>query len=166
LSLGASLLEALQSIPENLKNLGGTILDPFGVQVGDVSDAEESAEELDVDAGIFVTMRNFFHNSTASAIAYLLFVLLYVPCVVAVSTAWKEVGMALTVLQMIYSTVLGWSLATVTFQLLEGHSWAWILFSVLLLIGTVSGIILYARRTGKFDGKTDSRPLVKRAPSY
>jgi ferrous iron transport protein B len=151
-SLSAALLEALGTIPENLKGLGETLTDPLGINVGEVQANEASASELDVDAGLFATMRAFFHNSTAAAIAYLLFVLLYIPCLVAVSATWKEVGPALTVLQMYYATILGWTLSTATYQILEGGSMGWIVFSAALLAASIVGIVLYAKKTGRFAG--------------
>lgn len=151
-SLKTSLLEAVTTIPDNLLGLSGTLLDPLGIGVGDVEGGDETASELEVDEGLFATMRSFFHNSNASAIAYLLFILLYIPCVVAVSAAWKEVGAALTVLQMTYATILGWCLSTTVYQVMEGGSIGWIIFSALLLVVSVIGIVLYARRTGSFEG--------------
>ena len=151
-SLSASLLEAVKTIPDNLIGLTETFLDPLGIGVGEVQDNDDSASELDVDASLFATMRAFFHNSTAAAAAYLLFILLYIPCVVAVSATWKEVGPALTLMQMFYATALGWSLSTTLYQVLEGGSMGWIVFSALLLVGSVSLIVGYARRTGRFNG--------------
>lgn len=151
-SLGSSLLSAVKTIPTNLKALGGTLLDPLGIRVGEVQANQESAEGLAVDESLFATMRAFFHNSTASAISYLLFILLYIPCVVAVSAIWKEVGRDLTLLQMLFSTVLGWSLATITFQVLEGGSLGWIASSIGILLTTILFIVWYARRSGRFEG--------------
>jgi len=151
-SLLSALKEALETIPENLKGLTGTFTDPLGIAVGEVQADDESACELDVDSSLFATMRAFFHHSNAAAIAYLLFVLLYVPCVVAVSATWKEVGAALTLLQMFYATVLGWSLATIAYQSLEGGLSGWIAFAVILLVLSILAIVQYARKTGKFAG--------------
>jgi len=151
-SLSTSLQEALGTIPANLKGLGGTLLDPLGISVGEVQGNDESASELAVDSGLFATMRRFFHDSTAAAIAYLLFILLYIPCVVAVSATWKEVGPALTLLQMYYSTILGWCLATTVYQVMEGGSVRWIIGSAIILVVSVFGIVTFARRTGRFAG--------------
>ncbi len=151
--LSRGLLEAVKTIPANLTGLGGTFLDPLGINVGSVEANEESAEGLAVDVSLFDTMRKFFHNSKAAAFAYLLFILLYVPCFVAVSASWKEVGSVLTWLQMLYSTVLGWTLATLTYQILEGHSMFWIVSAIGILIFSISAIIGFARRSGHFDGK-------------
>jgi len=148
-----SIGEAFVSIPQNLAGLTETLTDPLGIAVGDVADEEKSAGELDVDAGLFATMRGFFNNSSAAAIAYLLFVLLYIPCVVAVSASWKEVGAAITLLQMYFATVLGWSLSTITFQVLEGHSTEWILASVIILLVSVIGILVYAVKSRSFEDK-------------
>jgi ferrous iron transport protein B len=151
-SLGNAFVEAVGTIPENLKNLASTFTDPLGIRVGAVDNNPQSAGELEVEESLFATMRTFFHHSSAAAGAYLLFVLLYIPCVVAVSATWKEVGPALTILQMYYATALGWCLSTIVYQSLEGGSAGWIIFASGLLAASVTSIVLYARRTGRFAG--------------
>jgi ferrous iron transport protein B len=61
-------------------------------------------------------LREAFHNNKASAFAFLLFVLLYMPCIAAVSVSVKEIGLGLGVLQIVYSTVLAWSVAAIFYQ--------------------------------------------------
>lgn len=141
----SAMLSALWSIPKNLQSLGSSLLDPLGIRAN-------SEETLEVDSQIFVTMRKYFHESRAAAIAYLIFVLLYVPCVVALSAAWKEVGGVLTFLQLFYSTALGWCLATFVYQALEGGSVPWMISSILLLMGIIFVILFYARQTKRFIG--------------
>jgi ferrous iron transport protein B len=150
--LGIALFEAVKTIPANLSGLSETLLDPLGIGVGAVDNADESAAELEVEAGLFATMRAFFHNSKVAAAAYLLFVLLYIPCVVAVSATWKEVGATLTLMQMYYATILGWSLSTILYQSLEGGSMGWIAFAIALLTASIASIVWYARRSGRFVG--------------
>jgi len=95
-------------------------------------------------------MQEAFNNSSAAAFAFLLFVLLYVPCVAAVSAAAREVGFALVILQALYSTVLGWCLAVLFYQLAEGHSLPSIATAAVLLPVTVFAVVLYARKSGRF----------------
>ncbi|MCL2260586.1 MAG: ferrous iron transport protein B [Fibromonadales bacterium] len=95
-------------------------------------------------------MQEAFNNSSAAAFAFLLFVLLYVPCVAAVSAAAREVGFALVILQALYSTILGWCLAVLFYQIAEGNSLPSIVTAAVLLPVTVLGVVLYARKSGRF----------------
>jgi len=105
---------------------------------------------VDVSMETLEPMLSAFNNSSAAGFAFLLFVLLYVPCVPAVGAAAKEVGFALVILQALYSTVLGWCLAVLFYQIVEGHSLPSIITAAVLLPMTVLGMVLYARRSGRF----------------
>ena len=132
--------EAFSTIPENLVGIGESMLDPFGMNVGEVADSEVASEDLGVDHGIFGSMKKFFGTSVA-AMAYLIFVLLYVPCFVAVSASWKEIGKNLALLQAGYSTLLAWTLAVLWFQVFEGGSVFWIGVSVVSLLVGIGAVI-------------------------
>ncbi|MGF1766107.1 Fe(2+) transporter permease subunit FeoB [Enterovibrio makurazakiensis] len=84
----ASLQTALQTIPENL--LGLNFSDPLGLDVGDLPDQQAVAEEQDVDLSIFANLSVNF--TAASAFAYLVFILLYTPCVAAMGAYVREFG--------------------------------------------------------------------------
>jgi len=141
-SLTEQFGEAFASIADNAKKLGEKITDPLGI--GDSEIVNESAS-------MFEQMQKAFNNSPAAAFAFLIFVLLYVPCVSAVSVAVREVGYALVILQSIYSTILGWCLAVICYQAIEGHSLIFIATAVVVLFATVFGVILYAKRSGRFN---------------
>jgi ferrous iron transport protein B len=139
MTIGQKLVDACKTIPENIIGLGGEISDPLGA-----SDAERGDESL------FSNMRSAFHDSDAAAFAFLLFILLYVPCIAAVSAAVREVGAVLVALQAAYSTVLGWSLATIFYQSLEGGSIFYIGLAAIVLVSFVSLVLWYARFSGRF----------------
>ncbi len=80
-----------------------------------------------------------------AAFAYLLFVLLYVPCLVAVSAAYKEMGWKLTLFQAYYSTMLAWVNATLFYQITAGHSAGLIVGAIALFAGSIAAIFLYAK---------------------
>ncbi|OQY32121.1 MAG: ferrous iron transport protein B [Spirochaetaceae bacterium 4572_59] len=69
-------------------------------------------------AGLSV-LKSYF--SPAAAYAYLLFILLYMPCVAAVSAAMKEISVSFGLLQALYLTVVAWIVSTLFYQLVEGH---------------------------------------------
>ena len=87
--LMASLEEAVMSIPDNLAGLSYS--DPLGIEVGDLTDSQAVAEEQDVDASIFGNLKGYFVSGNA-AFAYLIFILLYTPCVAAMGAYVREFG--------------------------------------------------------------------------
>ncbi|WP_099609702.1 Fe(2+) transporter permease subunit FeoB [Vibrio coralliilyticus] len=88
-NLMASLEEAVMSIPENLAGLSYS--DPLGIEVGDLTDSSTVAEEQEVDASIFGNLNQYFVSGHA-AFAYLIFILLYTPCVAAMGAYVREFG--------------------------------------------------------------------------
>ncbi|MCE0494562.1 Fe(2+) transporter permease subunit FeoB [Vibrio salinus] len=88
-NLFGSLKEAVMSIPENLVGLSFT--DPLGLEVGDVKDQNVAAEEQGVDSSIFSNIQMNFVSGGA-AFSYLIFILLYTPCVAAMGAYVREFG--------------------------------------------------------------------------
>jgi ferrous iron transport protein B len=87
----AGLGEAVMSIPENLSGIGDFLLDPLGLNIGDVDTIDAAAEEQGVSTDTFGAMGARFDGS-AGAFAYLLFILLYTPCVAALGAIVREIG--------------------------------------------------------------------------
>lgn len=147
--LWGSLGEAVLSIPENLAGAfdPAVLTDPLGTNIGDVSDSSAVAEEMEIEDSIFGEMRSRFAGGPAAAFAYLLFILLYVPCLVAVAAMYKEIGLAYTVFQMTYSTVLAWVVATLFFQITVGHSILFIAEALILLAILIGSINYYGKKT-------------------
>jgi ferrous iron transport protein B len=56
----------------------------------------------------------------------MLFILIYFPCLAALGVVVREIGMKLAIIQMVYLTILGWIVAVLFYQLVEGHSPLWI----------------------------------------
>lgn len=164
--LWTPLGEAFSSIPTNLLALQETLLDPLGLNVGDVETNEAAAEQLAVSNSVFSSMRKQFgtdDKGRAAAFAYLLFVLLYVPCLVAVSAAWKEIGTKLSLIQVYYSTMLAWVLATLYYQVREGDSMFWIMFATSFGLISIWAIVLYAQKSNVFlsESKTEAFESAK-----
>lgn len=114
-SIGAITSEALGSIGENFAGLTSAFTDPMGLHVDDLSNQEEAAESQGVSLGTIATIRTLF-GSASAAFAYLLMVLLYVPCVAAVGAIYREVGGRWTVFTVAWTTALGYSAATIFYQ--------------------------------------------------
>lgn len=143
--------EAFGSIPANLGDLFhvAAFLDPLGLNVGDVSDETTVSEDLELEPTVFKEMRKRFSGGPNAAFAYLLFVLLYVPCLVAVAAAFKEVGWKYTLFQAYYSTMLAWVVATLYYQITTAHNGLLITAALALFAISVGGILLVSRRTAE-----------------
>ena len=115
-SLSAALSEAVSTIPDNLAGLADSLTDPLGLNIGDTSDAETAASEQDVSAGIFGAMGHLF-DGKIGAIAYMLFILMYFPCVAAMAAIYREVNMRWTLFVASWTTGLAYISATSFYQL-------------------------------------------------
>ena len=70
-------------------------------------------------------LRRHFPKGFHQAFAYLLFILLYVPCVGATAVVFKEIGKFYGAVFIGYLTVLGWSVATMYYAVTVSHSPFW-----------------------------------------
>jgi ferrous iron transport protein B len=151
-SLGGAFTEALATIPDNLSGVGGSLLDPLGISVGDVSDSGAFAEEQEIGSTIFGSMFTLF-DGTAGAFAYLVFILLYFPCVAAIAAVYRETNLAWTLFAGAWTTGLAWIFAVLAYQIgtFSAHpasSVAWIAGMAAVLAGTVG--LMYAAGNGLF----------------
>lgn len=104
--------EALGSIPANLAGLAGSLLDPLGLS----SDSLQSvAADQGVGSGAFGAMVERFHGSVA-AFAYLLFILLYTPCVAAMGAMAREVGSRWALFVAAWTFGLAYGAAVIAYQ--------------------------------------------------
>ena len=138
-SLKSTVKEALVSVPANLVEVFTSIANPLGVRAA-IEESEDAGNE-----GAYKTMQAHFNLGNFQVLAYLLFILLYVPCLAAMGTAFRELGRFYGTLMMVFQTIIGWSLSVLFFQVTCGHSTAWIVTSVALLAGVVVSLILIGR---------------------
>ena len=113
--LGA-LGEAVASVPRNLGELGGALADPLGLDIGAVADPEAAAAEQDVALGTIAAMRALFHGEIG-AFSYLLFILLYMPCVATIGVIYKEIGAFWAAFSTGWSVIMAYSVAVVCYQI-------------------------------------------------
>ncbi len=85
----ASLQQAVGSIADNLTGLNFS--DPLGIEVGDLTDSASAAADQQVDAALFGNLHSHFSSGYA-AFSYLIFILLYTPCVAAMGAYVREFG--------------------------------------------------------------------------
>ncbi len=114
-NLMKAIIEACQTISENLLAVADNILDPLGLSVGDLSDLSTAAEEQDVTRGTFSAMQASF-DGAIGAFAYLLFILLYAPCVAATTAIYRETSAGWAVFVVFWTTGLAYLTATVFYQ--------------------------------------------------
>ncbi len=151
-SLLNSFKEAFLTIPENLKGVADSLLDPLGIGI-DVSNTDEAAEELEVDKGTFGAMATLFGTKVA-AFSYLLFVLLYFPCSAAIAAVYRETNLRWTLFAGFWTTFLAWCAATsfyqvATFSAHPGGSILWITLVAGLFSAVVAMLYLVGRKKGE-----------------
>ncbi|MEB3829192.1 Fe(2+) transporter permease subunit FeoB [Phormidium sp. CCY1219] len=135
---------AFATIPANLAEVPGALLDPLGLNVGEVQEIDIAAAEQNVSLGTFGEMNRRF-GSQASAFAYLLFVLLYAPCVSAIAAVYRETTARWTVFVVAWTTGLAYWVAVMYYQVatLPAHpvsSLLWIGGLLLVLGATFIGL--------------------------
>ncbi len=139
-SLSASLITALQTIPKNLKSVASSLLDPLGLSVVDnIADQGNAAKTQGVDTSTFGAMHKRF-DGKIGAFAYLLFILLYFPCVAATGAMYRETGKGWTLLGVSWSTGLAYATAVIFYQAatfsqhpMQSSLWIGILLSILAI---------------------------------
>jgi len=104
---GQALQEALQTVPDNLALLGERISDPLGLD----SAGRDARAAAVAEAPAFAELRARF-GTAEIAYAYLLFVLLYTPCIAALGALKAELGSR-------------WMLFSAGWTLLAAYSLAW-----------------------------------------
>jgi ferrous iron transport protein B len=150
--LKAGLLGALATVPANLADALGSWEDPMGLNVGDLTDTAALAESQAITTGTFGAMASRF-DGAAGAFAYLLFILLYAPCVAAIAAIYRETSPGWAVFAVLWTTGLGYIVATVFYQSAifardPTSSAAWIAGMLALFAVVVIGMRISAERGG------------------
>jgi ferrous iron transport protein B len=150
--LKAGLLGALATVPANLADALGSWEDPMGLNVGDLTDTAAVAESQEITTGTFGAMASRF-DGAAGAFAYLLFILLYAPCVAAIAAIYRETSPGWAVFTVLWTTGLGYIVATVFYQSAifardPTSSAAWIAGMLALFATVVIGMRISAERGG------------------
>ena len=113
---GTSLTDAVTSVPQNLGALGSTLLDPLGLSVNESETLEASALQNDVDINTVLAMQALF-DGKLGAFSYLLFLLLYVPCVATIGVILREIGGYWATFSVVWSVTIAYVLAVSVYQL-------------------------------------------------
>ena len=90
-------------------------------------------------------LRKHFPKGFHQAFAYLLFILLYVPCLGATAVVFKEIGKFYGAIFVTYLTVLGWSVATMYHAVTVSGSALWFAVGAGAVAVMFGGFGLYGR---------------------
>ncbi len=132
-SLWGGLQTAAATIPVNLQQAASTLTDPLGFGILE--------QEQVVEKTTFVAMQSRF-DGAIGAFAYLLFILMYFPCVAATGAMYREIGARWTALGVAWSTGMGYGAAVLFYQLASfnrhpGQSLFWVLLICTLFLTTL-----------------------------
>jgi ferrous iron transport protein B len=140
---------ALASVPANLAGLADLLADPLGLGAAGVGSVEAVTAAQDVGDATFGAMEARF-DGRIGAFAYLLFILLYVPCVATLGAIQREAGPRWTAFVAVWTTAVAYAAAVGFYQIatFARHpvgSTAW----SLVLIATFVAIVAAMRRLGQ-----------------
>ena len=150
--------EAFASIGTEFIALADTLTDPLGISIGDVSDAEAVAEEQEVQGSTLTNMASLFVSPFA-AFCYLVFLLLYAPCVAVLGAVNKEAGWRWTLLVFSWSTGLAYIAATVTYQI--GTFGTNPLFSTIWIGAMLLVLLIFISSLKRLSSKLTPKSLIQ-----
>lgn len=144
------IAESFAAIPAGFEGFADALKDPVGLQAtAEVSRSEDAAEELEVDSGTISVMAKYF-DGQVGAIAYLLFILIYAPCVAAIAAIYRETNLNWTIFSVGYLTLLAWLAGMFFYQIgtftrHPGSSAMWIGIGAALVIALITGLRIRGR---------------------
>lgn len=129
LDIGGAITEAFTTVGEGLVGVISSF-DLLGIGLI-AEDKDVISEEIGADTAVLQHIAA--HFTVFSAFAYLLFVLMYFPCLAVIGAARQEMGGYYAGVMAVYSTLLAWAVATLFYQVVEGHNFFYILLSFVIL---------------------------------
>ena len=128
----------------------------------ELSEDEKGALEegdLSETADIYANLRSYFHNPDKNGnpvdgfswqvFAFLIFILLYVPCLAAMGVVTREIGLGLAILMATVQTLLAWAVAVLLYQVPVGGNVTWIVAAIAVLVGTGIFLKLFGMKANK-----------------
>ena len=115
--------------------------------------------DLSETADIYANLRSYFHNPDKNGnpvdgfnwqvFAFLIFILLYVPCLAAMGVVAREIGLGLAVLMATVQTLLAWAVSVLLYQVPVGGNMTWIVAAIVVLVGTGIFLKLFGMKANK-----------------
>jgi ferrous iron transport protein B len=145
-----AIKEALWSVPENFMDLGKALFNPVVA----------SAPDGEISQSVYGVMYRKF-DGKVGAYAYLLFILLYVPCVSTMAVIRQEASRKMMWFSIIWSTLVAYAAAVLFYQTMRfsahpKESILWVGLMVLLLGGFIA--FLYVGTKSKRGGYVSTSP--------
>ncbi len=144
----AGIVDSFAAIPAGFEGFFDGLKDPLGL-----SGALDEVKEADVSA--YSTMiAHFGEHGPKAAFAYLLFILIYAPCVAALAAIYREIGLRWMLFAVTYLTILAWVMATAFYQLAvfsinPAASAGWLGLCAAILITFYIGLRVAGSKAGK-----------------
>lgn len=137
-NLKSEFKDAFSQVGEGLKGLKNSFSNPILA----------SAPDHDINQGVFGIMYKHF-DGQLGAFAYLLFILLYFPCVSATAAMMRELNRNWTIFSIIWATGMAYAVAVIFYQSATFihhpmSSCAWIVGLLIVLTGVLWGMRYYA----------------------
>lgn len=134
----ASMKEALWSIPQNLAQLGDALMNPILA----------SAPDGEVSKAVYGMMVSRF-DGKIGAFSYLLFVLLYIPCVSTMAVIRQEASKRFMWFSITWSFLIAYAAAVLFYQVatIARHP-TQSLFWILLMMGLIAAFVSFLRWKG------------------
>ncbi len=133
------IIDAFAAIPAGFEGFFDDLKDPLGI-----SGALDEVDESEQDA--YSTMvAKFGEHGSKAAFAYLLFILIYAPCVAALAAIYREIGLRWMLFSVSYLTILAWVISTAYYQLATftvnpSVSAGWLGLCGVIVIGSYIGL--------------------------
>ena len=125
-----------QTIPETLKSAFTSVPDYFTGEEGS-------------DDSSFSTALTKFTNGRASVYAYLLFILIYFPCIATLGAVVVEIGWKGAAISVTYLTLLAWSVSVLFYQIVRGQNFLLISISSAVILAIITIFIFAGRFLGQ-----------------
>lgn len=148
--LADALQQAVATVPANLSALGQAVLDPL--KLGTLSqNSTDTPATLGVNASAFGAMTAYFDGG-AGALAYMVLILLYTPCVATLGAIRQEAGGRWAAFSAVWTTSVAYVMAVMIYQgatwlAHPGRSALWIAGGCLALLLGVTALRQLSNRT-------------------
>ena len=140
------IIDSFTAIPSGFEGFFDGLKDPLGLSraLGEVDEAEQSSYASMV--------ARFGEHGSKAAFAYLLFILIYCPCVAVLAAIAREIGLHWMLFTIAYLTTLAWVISTAFFQLATftvhpSASAGWLGLCVAILVVFYIGLRMAGKQT-------------------
>lgn len=160
-TLADKLAGAAATVPVNLAAVAGKLADPLGLDVSYVSDAAAAATELKVQGGVFGAMVARF-DGVAGALAYMVLILLYTPCVAALGAIRHETSLGWTAFGAGWTTMIGYMASVSVYQI---GNFSQSPATATLYLSLCAGVLTMAAVAMRLIGQSQARRLAAAVPA-